>query len=310
VAALEAARAEENFAQLCVLYVALTRAKRALYLFVPEPPKKSSAVREADLLRERLAGETAAEDSIAGLPLLYSAGDRDWARAASAAKAAGPGPQGGGKPLPVPFAADPVRREPSKETAEGRALPAKWLFREEAGEVRAFGTALHRIFEKIEWIEECDMEALLRAWRAESMESEAVRRDVEKQFRNCIASPEVRAALSRPAGVARCEAWRETPFDYVRSVDGQEELITGRFDRVVIERDASGRAVRATVLDFKSNRVTDEADLRKTAAGYAAQMRDYSEAAARLFGLAPSAIRATLVFTRLARVFEMDGDHS
>jgi ATP-dependent helicase/nuclease subunit A len=290
-----------------VLYVALTRARNALYVVVPRLPARPEALREADLLRARLAGDGEPQDSLCGLPVLYAAGDRAWCSPAAARAGAAletPDIASRPEPLAVAFSAPPARREPSKEQTEGKPFPARWFFGREAGDVRAFGSALHRLFERIEWIEDADVEAVLAAWRAESVEAAAVRRDVETQFRRCLASAEVRALLARPAGAARCEVWRETPFDFVREGAIGREIVAGRFDRVVIERDAAGRPLRATVVDFKSNRVADETEMDAAAEGYRGQMRDYAAAAARLLGLPAGAVRAKLLYTRLARARE------
>ena len=302
-AALEAARAKENFAQLCVLYVALTRAKQALYMLVPTPAKNSKAVRDADLLRERLCGDqTAREDVLHGLSVLYDEGDPEWFSAASGA----PGKRGSElRQLPsltVKLAEETTHKEPSKERDERRPYPASYVFDSEASAVRDFGSAIHRLFEGIEWIEDADLEHLITAWHAESRETPQLLRDVEKQFRMCVASPEIRTLLARPANSVQTEIWRETPFHYVRTYEDSREIITGRFDRVVVERDGESRPIRATVMDFKSNRVKDVREMNETAAGYAPQMQDYAAAVSRLLGLPIEAVSSVLLFTRLAKV--------
>ena len=297
--ALETAAAEANFSQLCTLYVALTRARQALVMAVPARGKSSKTIREADLLRDRLATEglSAALPDGAGR-LLYEAGDRGWHQRARApeptpaARAAAP------EPLPLAYAVELARHEPSKEQEAGRAFPARWLFSAEAGDVRAFGSAIHRLFERIEWLETADLEAVIADWRRTAPESARLLDDVERQFRHCLASDAVRRALSRPAGAPRAEVWREAPFELVLETPEGPQLASGRFDRVVVERDTDGRPVRATVFDYKSNRIETEADMRATAEGYAFQMRLYARAAARLLNLDPARVTPLLLFTR------------
>jgi len=293
--ALDAANADANFAQLCVLYVALTRAQQALYMIVPEKAKGSKTVREADLLRERLSDGVAGEGT-GELAQLFATGDSEWYRQPGRTAQIPPAP------LPVParvtYAAEVARREPSKEHAEGRAFPARWLFGVESGDVRAFGSAIHRLLQKIEWIEDADIECVVGEWRKAAAESETFLADVERQFRFCLANDEVRRKLARPVGAARSEVWREAPFDLVLESGDKKYLMSGRFDRLVIERDSEGKPVRATVFDFKSNRVETEADLREAAEGYAGQMADYARAAARLLGLPAEQVASILLFTR------------
>jgi len=50
--------------------------------------------------------------------------------------------------------------------------------------------------------------------------------------------------------------WRERAFEIVLD----KVWLTGVFDRVVIERNATGGAVRASVLIFKTDRMDDRGD--------------------------------------------------
>jgi hypothetical protein len=203
----------------------------------------------------------------------------------------------------VTFAAEVVRREPSKEQAEKLVLPAHWLFGSESGDVPAFGSAIHSLFEKIEWMEDANLEKIIAEWRAGASGTAKFLSDVEQQFRSCVSHDEVRKLLSKPAGPVRAEVWREAPFDLVLETDDLRHIVSGRFDRLVVERDGAGRPVRAAVCDFKSNRVESEDALRQTADGYAGQMADYARAAGRLLDLPFSQIDKVLLFTRTGRVW-------
>ena len=172
--------------------------------------------------------------------------------------------------------------------------PAKALFSREAGDVRVFGSAIHRLFQQIEWIETFDIEQAIQAWRATALEQTAVLRDAEQQFRASLASEEVRQALRRPTGDV--VLWREKAFELL--LDG--ELLAGQFDRVLFARDAAGVTQQITLLDFKSNRVEGEAALHFTAGKYCEQMALYAAALRRILGPAP--VTTSLVFTRVGRV--------
>ncbi len=299
--AVEAARSQANFSQLCVLYVALTRAKRALYMLVPKAAKSSSAVREADLLRDRLTGGAGADAGPDGLHELFAHGDPEWfAKAAVRPEST---PATAVAPVSVDYATRLARHEPSKELGAARTLPAQWMFTLESGDVRAFGSALHGLFQRIEWIETADVDALVAAWRATTAGSPAVLRDVEQQFRDCLKREEVRRCLARPSGEA--VVWTEAPFDLVVTRDNERRIVSGRFDRLVVERDAAGRPAGATVVDFKSDRVETDTDLRARAASHTAQMRDYMHVTAQLLGLRPTAVKSVLLFTRVGRVVQV-----
>jgi hypothetical protein len=72
--------------------------------------------------------------------------------------------------------------------------------------------------------------------------------------------------------------------------------ISGVFDRVVIERDPSGQARRATILDFKTDNV-DEAGVADRAEHHRPQLETYRKVLCRLTGLPPGQVATKLVFT-------------
>ena len=67
--------------------------------------------------------------------------------------------------------------------------------------------------------------------------------------------------------------------------------LSGKIDRLQLEKDAAGNPVRARVLDFKSDRAPNPERHR-------AQMEDYRQAVAKLFALPPDRVACTLLFVR------------
>jgi ATP-dependent helicase/nuclease subunit A len=288
------------FAQLCVFYVALTRAKRGLYLVVPPPTRtETDTCREDTVLRHALVGE-AVIDALPGAQVLSRAGQADWYTGIDGGRTQAPATAEAAATLRPLRPGKPrlVRREPSK--LDPIARPAAALFSREAGDVLVFGTAIHRLFQRVEWVETLDVAHSVAAWRACSTEPAPVLRDAEQQFRASLDQPDVRQALARPT--MPCVLWREKPFEL--TLDGG--VVAGQFDRVVIEHDAGGRPVAATILDFKSNRVEGDDALQRTAANYRDQLALYATALRRILG--PSVMRVTtaLLFTRAGRVVVLD----
>jgi len=265
-------------------------------------------------LSPRLCGKSENAPSV-----LFCSGDASWytryeSKPASAAAAAS------ASPASLALGAPRLKRvEPSKHDPGMR--PAASLFVRESGDVRVFGSAIHRLFQQVEWIETFDIEQTIATWRATATEPAAVLRDVEQQFRASLASAEVRQALSRPAGDV--VLWREKAFELLH--EGQ--LLAGQFDRVVIEHAAEtggassaspsrrrgvppsiaaicpGNVRQITLLDFKSNRVESESALHFTADKYRDQMALYAAALRHILGPAP--ITTSLVFTRVGRVVRL-----
>jgi superfamily I DNA/RNA helicase len=323
-AEVEREKAEAAYEALCVLYVAMTRARHGLYMIVNAPAAgKAATCRDAgDLVRLRALADAPAAQPLPGLDLSPAAswGRMDWfvdapsavgadaillrpgasafAKATAdmtAGQAAGVPPDGqiihAWPPLVAPTL-PPARRLPSQ--AKAHALPpAGTLFA--AGRWRAaeLGTGAHELMECVEWLTPETTE-LLQAKAAGMPEELAVA--ALRLVQDCLAQPAVVAALRPRAGV---EVWRETAFDLV--LDG--DWISGVFDRVEIERDTAGRPSAARIIDFKTDwlpEIVAEADAMLRAR-YHAQLDLYRQALAQILALDPGAITCHLLAMRAGR---------
>jgi ATP-dependent exoDNAse (exonuclease V) beta subunit len=81
--------------------------------------------------------------------------------------------------------------------------------------------------------------------------------------------------------------------------------VTGVFDRVIVECDAEARPVRATVFDFKTDRVGPEDDLATSAQRHSGQLAVYRRVVAMLTGIPPERVTCEVVFTRVRRRVEV-----
>ena len=112
------------------------------------------------------------------------------------------------------------------------------------------------------------------------------------EMERCLAADEFAKRLGKPKG--NVQLWRERAFDVVV----ENELISGVFDRVHLFDN------RAEIIDFKTDRVGDEASLKQAAEKHAPQMATYRQALAKLTGFAESTIRCNLMFTHSCTVVE------
>jgi ATP-dependent helicase/nuclease subunit A len=295
------------FNALCALYVALTRAKRALYLVTHKPGKTSTSENAAAFVKTRLTGKANPDPgtpcTLADQPCatLYEIGQRDWfATCGEEEKAETP-------QLPRQLPDDFIER-PSTRTRLERVEPstekevitsAAHLFSAESRDVLDFGSAIHELFEAVEWINDLDPEAVIAAWLERSSNTEEVKRDVCTQFRNALTLEPVKKALSRPQG--HVELWRERSFEIVL----ESQWVSGQFDRVTILRDQDGHAVSASILDYKSNRIDQPAQFKETTEHYRPQLELYGRALAQILKLPETAIVKQLLFTRTGTVTEV-----
>ena len=168
---------------------------------------------------------------------------------------------------------------------------------ERTGDGMEAGTLVHAWFERVEWSEDFaeEDETLVTIGRAVApgMREDAVREWLGR-FRGWLKDPAVATALARPvcgAGETLDPPWRERAF----ALRIGEELLHGRFDRVVVVRRA-GRPVRAILIDFKTDRVASREDLERKPAEYAPQIAAYRRALERLLGLEAASVEARLLF--------------
>lgn len=297
-AEMEETKRRTAFESLCRLYVAMTRAKRGLYFITEIPPKTSKALKESKLLRETLLKERERPLTEDGHGLVeWETGNAAWFKAHAFVPA----------PVPEPVLLDaplgallkmtqpmPRRRTPSGE--ESFKVTGAVLFGEGRDSGRRLGTLVHELLAEVEWLPVSD--DLMARWMAQGWiaADEAERDGVETQavamVQSVLAASEVAAAFTRPS--AHALLWRERSFDLVLD----DEWISGTFDRVILDRDASGRFVSAWIVDFKTDDVPDELALHERVAGYRPQIALYREAISKLTGLPMAQIRSSLLFMR------------
>ena len=301
--------------EACTLYVALTRAKRAMYLLTNLPKKSDAGVYRSDkIVTETLlaAGESNQaeqhgawaeklwKDALSGseteLLLQYANGNPEWHRTGNAA------PPPGGKDDaslrawknydPAAVIADArtgVMRRRTASAEHGRTQQADPLRRFARRESAELGTEVHEIFSMIGFSDETDLESVLARSNAGD--------EAKSLVRTAFEAPAIRRALSRPDG--ETELWNEQRF----LVCGPEgELIPGAFDRVVIFRDESGRPVRARIFDYKSDRTTSPAELLER---HSPQLRLYRSSLAKMLEIKEDQIECVILALRLGLAIDV-----
>jgi len=288
--------ADSAYEELCKFYVALTRAKHANYIIAKPLSEKSKSENFVKLLGLTLGVENE-------LPEREFGGVKAEVIFESNTKATNPrwfdlprkveNPVEAAQPEPVTVSGRqrPVRRTPSG--SETSIVTAKQLFSRSGRFARAYGTLVHAMFEQIEWLDEMSDVELNRLWTAVPCVDESLRVRALEEVRRCLGAPAARTALNRPSPQAIC--WREKRFEILL----KGEWLSGTFDRVIIE------PYRATILDFKTDKVETDEAFHDRADGYRPQLQTYREVLARMTGLAPAAIQCRLLFTHRREVVDV-----
>jgi len=293
------------------LYVALTRARHALHLLLPPDGSRASGARSpAVLLRHALGveGKVGPDERLfergdphwfgpaAGRPVETTGSDEGARAPDPASPRLPPGP--GGR---IPLALSPrrrlvPRRTPSELEGGPRVSLAALLRPPPAGALER-GTLVHAWMEDVEWLPADgglpDEAALLARGRqvAPSWGPVALQA-LAQRFLAWLETPEVRTPLAREEWPEGTRVQRERPF-VVRDQGG---VLQGVADRVLRLPDR-----RLVVVDWKTDRVPDEAALALRVEHYRPQMEAYLRALAGLEGVVHTEVEGRLVFLEAGR---------
>lgn len=261
-----------------LLYVALTRAKRANYILLFKGQKGQSAHSYAGIIEEALEKGMPGQLQENGLQMgsLQWFGDMEAAVAGKAEKG-----QEIQRPriLPLGKAWKRLRREspsqqgPGKSPQESQSLPHASFQASQASRQQAIelGTAVHSLFESILWLDENN----LPDWcnhpgnEAETMASRA------------LAVPSIRKLFQRASFPQGTQVYNEQALDAISG----GVWVSAMIDRLYIIPGGS-----ALILDYKTNR-----EISQLKREYRGQLATYRQLVSEALSLSPEKVQAYLV---------------
>ncbi|MCC5834395.1 MAG: UvrD-helicase domain-containing protein [Opitutales bacterium] len=255
----------ECFERFCQIYVALTRAKRALYLILNPTPKSSSSGNFENWIRDSLPPSASDEGNS-----LYRDGDHKWFEQIPKPqqRLQPPAPP---KPTVYPTSPSIVAEIPSAVSRDRKLRVADWFRTDEQAAEK--GTRLHNSLAQVEWLDPRE------AAPFPELESISIRQLLEPQ---------------------PCELWREQAFDL--RIDGR--WISGIFDRVHLFRSPQGTYTHAVLIDFKTETIQADT-LSSRSETYRPQLQRYRQALSAITGINPDKIKALLAFLHNGQVIEL-----
>jgi ATP-dependent exoDNAse (exonuclease V) beta subunit len=318
-------RVEES---LSLLYVALTRAVHALYLYIPGPRGRKENDAWYNLLVTTLTPGT----STAETALLYEHGDRDWFKRLTTATPQTAPPEPEQRRRVVFRTGETERRRgmehvaPSRREGQARVVLDR-LFHPSEGTGTTAGTLYHAWFATIGWLDDAlPTDAALRA-AAERIRADLPAetwRDLDRllaTFRTWLENAAINAVLRRSAyadpqqlgfPAALAPFWMKSlaPQQVERErrflVREGTKFWTGSLDRIVWLGDGD-RTVAADVIDFKTDAIPpgDAAALAARTDHYRPQLEAYRRAVAHLAQLPEERVATRLVFTCAGRIADV-----
>jgi ATP-dependent exoDNAse (exonuclease V) beta subunit len=281
-------KGEEFMEALSVLYVGLTRAKRDLEVVVGGP-RKGENLNLGKILRSQWGWlEAQAEGELEVF-------DSNAEKFSGPKKAVVPADPGVAEKVGTAPRRPEARLELESPSARegGGKVRLSHVIAQSSGRALDRGTRIHAWLSKVEWQEGKGPEA--KRWVEEApelwwgMEEKEVRQEAEEVVGQMQKGMDwvfgKKDWEKRWSGVAKLEVWRERSFAVVWEREGEREVLTGTFDRVVVGRDGKGKVVGAEVVDFKTDRLDGEKDRTERAEYYRPQLEAYAEAVSKLTGL-------------------------
>lgn len=311
---------------LAVLYVAMTRARQALWMIVPPLSKTKSGWSStgytnnsyATLLRQALAGthQDDFDDATLGLEnhVLYQHGPRDWDTPRESAQ-----PQDASTPAAMHALPRQLRLKaagrgrgrdvisPSGMESQG-VLHGRDLLWHGGGPSRLRGSVIHAWFEQVGWLDEGEVPSVddLHSIAMQLGATEEQVAEWAQTFEHALQQPQIQALLSRSGSEAGQldQLHNELALAWVEK---SGRMVYGRADRVVVAGGGAG----ATVIDFKTDDLGEPVDASRLASAverYRPQLAMYIEAVAKRFDLPADSVSAKLVMVLYGRVVDIDGD--
>jgi len=301
---------------LCLLYVAMTRAKHALHIVIPCKQTAKSHHKKLDGLLLQILEEDQNQPPDA---VVWRADDNNsnWFEDLG---------DDSDVEQPPPIPAFEIKQSTNTIDMISGIATSSPSGLEGGGKIKIsdrfaggintafdWGTIVHKWFEDIKWFEEMPTRESL-VGTAPMEEAGRLGNDRLAQIAdsciNALQSKDIQELLTKPDGNVKvfCEqefALRVEKGTRFADVEMEEPTdIRGSIDRLVVHTGDDGSPIRAAVIDWKTDSF-DPSDRGEKEDYYAPQLASYRQAAALLLGIAVESVTAQLVFVKTAEVVDI-----
>ncbi|MGJ8656813.1 MAG: UvrD-helicase domain-containing protein [Akkermansiaceae bacterium] len=268
---------EQCYEQFCVLYVMLTRAVHGTYCLLDAKKNKPSSRKrnEADWIRESLDGCLERDESLGEFSgrLLFEHGSWDWLEAKPLRECE----EGDASEVVKLPDADP--RQASVLAGGSKKRNFSQMLMDRGG--LEYGDLVHQCFESIKW---WDGEL---AWVGDEQVGAIVR--------ECVEHSSVLPFFESREGL---RVYREQAIESI--IDGV--WVSGVIDRLLVEFDERGRALNAAIMDFKTDKVEEAAELVER---YGEQLNRYKRMICQTYSLTEENVFAVILSTHFRKTINL-----
>jgi ATP-dependent helicase/nuclease subunit A len=289
----------DSVEELCLLYVAMTRARYECHAVLA--PSKGNEKKPSATLAGVLRGGLGLIQPLLPATTPYQLGDANAHLSLrsvddpSAKQTITLNPTGPGKES-SPLEQSLVVRSPSRA---GRATPQQSLTLRPTDSTRR-GSLIHAWLSLWSWNDESPpLDAELLALARQRFPSVREPVAILTELKAWLDQPSIRSGFERPAG--EIELWRERSF----AIIVEKSLLSGTLDRVVLFKEG-GQIVRAELIDFKTDQIHDARGVQVRADHYREQMLLYRKALSKMLRLAESDIHGAIWFLAIDERFSIE----
>ena len=284
---------ENHFSSLCKLYVAMTRAKKALYMMSDiNSAEKNTPVRFLKTyLSDSSEEKELFQDEI--FSVLWDTGDPDWHKSLKENSALDTNESTIRNKLPIPlFKATHKRLSDYTPSKEKEARNELQLLTNTNRFGREFGQSVHNAFEQIDWYTgEIPIESQLnKKTHAKTLEL----------IKACFNEKSIEELFRKPS--IPCILWKEKAF----TLSENQILINGIFDRVHIFLDNKNRYIKAQIIDYKTDLISEDFTIAQAIEKHKKQLKSYQNALSKLLNLDKTKIETYLLSTSTKTIHRID----
>ena len=261
---LDSLKADQSYEEICKLYVAFTRAKKALYVYVDKPGKNCGKMQ----LICNTFGDTVErqfESNGNQCDVRWENGDLCWYDQIETSKL-----QKNPEASSVEFS---IKSKPNK-TDSSHQPSQTTIFEEKDSEAMMFGDLMHKCLEAIKFVDDNTTNIL-------SNHSPLVADSVQRILNSELG----KIAFSKSEN---CIVKREQSIDFI---DSKGRHITGIIDRLNIYYNTNGEIEKTWIIDFKSS----SEDPNQLELKYADQLSLYAEGVSQVFNIPMDKIKTSVI---------------